>query len=669
MRAMYEQPDTWEMGMRALEERARPQDDVEPLTEYQGRPMDFMLEVLGERRETYYWSENAAYDTHQWDGDVDPFVQASELIGDFESVALPGGIGIGKTRYLAGLVLYHVGCFKNSITATCAPRKEQLLRRVWKEIRVLWPAFQDRFPSARLMDSGEIRMLEGNSLEWCAYADVAGVRSGEVSATRVQGEHAKHLLIITEETPGIHPSHMVAFKATCTGPYNIQVSVGNPDYSGDQLAQFATRPDVTKVRISALDHPNVVMDDADFVPGAATREWCEMRYLEWFKRMPHMYESRVRGLFPGIAIGAVYEYDPEKHTSAWTRAYIERLARTGDVRILVGIDTGSWRFTMLLAALDSADRLHVFKEFWSSQETTDVRMRRLIDYLEEIGCAPEDVRIWHDPGGGVDTTDLRAAMKRQGWTGRLPQQGSKAMVKGADNKKVRYRRASYQRIMDLMSRGQLLFAADLEEDDLGWEIGASTKQRGKPMDGSRLIWEIKNLRWEDPADGRTQRDDPDEASADGADMIAALRFIAMQVTPKHAPLTQAETEELDQRAAELDASLARPAPFHRRNLPPQRVGNRDFGLERITALHKQHQLQAHPQGGKLLRKHRKKRKAERRRAKERERIERARLIDEMAERQKLRDAARDVAGALDAAIDRLGGDEEEAIDRILGLTE
>lgn len=665
---MLERRSSWDDGIREFEGGLRPARAVEPLVEYQGRPMDFMLEVLGERRETYYWSENEAYEVHVWDGDVDPLVQASELAGAYQNVALPGGIGAGKTRWLAGMVLWHVGCYRNSITATCAPRKEQLLRRVWKEIAVLWPRFEERFPGARLMDSGEIRMLEGASREWCAYADVAGVRSGEVSATRVQGEHAEHLMIITEETPGTHPSHMVAFKATAVGPYNFQVSVGNPDYTGDQLAEFADRPDVTKLRMSCLDHPNVVMGDDGFIPGAVTREWCEYRYLEWGKRMPHMYESRVRGLFPGIAIGAVYEYRKEQHTSAWNVDGIRELAGQGDVRILVGIDTGSWRFAMVIAALDSAERLHVVKELWSSQETTDQRMRRLIDALDWLGCEPEDVRIWHDPGGGVDTNDLKAAMKRQGWRGRLPSPASKAMFKGADNKKVRYRRASYQRIMDLMSRGQLLFADGLEDDaSLKWEIGASINQRGREKTGSRLIWELKNLRWENPKDGKTQRDDPDEASADGADMLAALRFIAMQVDPKQRPVTAAETEDLDTLALERAESLTRPAPMNPRDLPPQRVGNRDFGLERITAIHKMHEIQRHPGGGKLLRKHHKKMQAEARRQAERDRIERAALLDELAERQKLRDAARGVAGAIEAAIADAGGDEDAAIDRILGL--
>lgn len=662
---MLEKPNPIQEGLDAAAGTISPRLKTRPLEEYQGRPLDFMIEILGVSRETLVWSDHPAYDGHQWDGELDPFVLACDAVARFDNCGIQSGIGTGKTFWLAGLVLYFVGCYRNSIVATCAPRKDQLMRRVWKEIRKMWPAFESRFPNARYMDSGEIRMLPGNSLEWCAYADVAGVRSGELSTTRVQGEHAEYMLIITEETPGVAPAHMVAFQNTCVGPYNIQVAVGNPDYSGDQLAEFCGRQDVEDVRISCLDHPNVVRQDPGIVPGATTLDWVEKRFKQWHEQMPHMYESRVRGLSPEVAIGAVYEYREAKHTSAWTYEYAKKLLARGEATVLVGVDTGVWRFAQVIGVLDSADRLHVVKELWSSQETTDTRMQALIDELRNLKVDPQNVYIYHDPGGGVDTTDLRAAMKRCGWEGRLVQKGSKAAVKGADNQRVRWKLASYQRIGDLLARGQLLFARDLSHD-LEWEIGASTKQRGKKKVGSRLIWEFKNLRYQEAKDGKAQRDEPDEGTADGADMLAALRFVAMQVSPRHRPLTQTEAEELDRQSAELSESFARTLPFNRRNLPPQKIGNRDYGLERITAMRERMEVSMHPDGARVMKKIAKRERARRRVQEERARREHAEELDRRSEEQK-KDRAALGAGGRIARFVEAAEDEDAAIDELLGI--
>jgi hypothetical protein len=648
---MLHEKNAWSDGLDEIGKEVGQTETSEPAVEYQGRPMDFAVDILGERRETYVWSENRGYGSHQWDGDVDPFAAAFEAIARWENVGVPGGIGLGKTRWLACLVLYFVGCHENAIVATCAPRRTQLLKRVWKEIRVLWPAFHARFPHARLMDSGEIRMAPGASSEWCAYADVAATRAGEVSTTRVQGEHAQYLLIISEETPGIAPAHMEAFKNTCTGPYNIQVAVGNPDYTGDQLAEFCHRAGVTHIRASCLDHPNVVMRDDSFIPGATTRDWVDKRWSEWHDRMPHMYDSRVRGLFPDVAIGAVYEYRKDRHTGPWDYEAVKELARAGELTIVVGIDTGIWRFATCIAALDSAERLHVFKELWSSQETTDTRMQALVDELQGLGVPPEMVRIWHDPGGGVDTLDLQAAMKRCGWDGKNVQAGDKTSLRGTDNQRVRYRVASYQRVGDLMDRGQLLLAPDLSEG-LEWHIGASAKQKGTSRRGSRLIWELKNLRYEEPKEGRSQRDEPSEASADGADMLAALRFIAMTVKPRHRPLTTSEVQDMDRRELELSEDLARPAPTGgARSLPPDRDGNRDYGLERITAIRERALVNSHPAARKLYRKKMRQKAAQERRAKERSRQDRAALIDAEAANRQKDDAVLGAIGGLAELVD------------------
>src|SRR5690606_31098433 len=148
----------------------------------------------------------------------------------------------------------------------------QLKLHIWKEVGRLWPRFQRLFPEAILID-GKIRMRDSveDRETWAATAFVCGVGATEASATKAQGFHAEHMLIITEETPGIHPAIMVAFENTSIAPHNLRLAFGNPDHQEDELHRFCLSPDVVHVRVSAYDHPNYVTGDDSIVPGAVGR--------------------------------------------------------------------------------------------------------------------------------------------------------------------------------------------------------------------------------------------------------------------------------------------------------------------------------------------------------------------------------------------------------------
>ncbi len=64
-------------------------------------------------------------------------------------------------------------------------------------------------------------------------------------------------------------------------------------------------------------------------------------------------------------------------------------------------------------------------------------------------------------------------------------------------------------------------------DGAEWMKGASVASQGRPMRESRLLWEIRNWRYPDKQEGKAQRQDPNDDSADGADAIAALRYLVM----------------------------------------------------------------------------------------------------------------------------------------------
>ncbi|KKK96902.1 hypothetical protein LCGC14_2658150, partial [marine sediment metagenome] len=122
---------------------------VKAHTEYQKRPLEWIVEKLGVPEETIRWSLNPEYEHHSWDGDVDPLVLGLEAVARGESVAVSSGTATGKTYTLgACLVMWFMAVFDRSIALSIAPRHDQLLLNLWKEIGKLWPQFVKYFPTA-----------------------------------------------------------------------------------------------------------------------------------------------------------------------------------------------------------------------------------------------------------------------------------------------------------------------------------------------------------------------------------------------------------------------------------------------------------------------------------------------------------------------------------------
>lgn len=303
------------------------------MVEYQRRPIDWMVEQLGVPRETLIWSLHEAYETHRWDGDVDPFVQMAEALACYDengvrAVACESGTTTGKTVFLAFVILWFLACFDNALVVTVAPKEDQLRFHVWKQITAYWPRFQLLFPGAK-KDTLRIQMVPGSDV-WGAIGFVAGVKADEVntSATKAQGFHAPHMLIVYEEMAGIHRAIRAAFKNTCRAPHNLQLGVGNPDNQYDALHQMAVAAGTKAVRISALDHPNIVRNDDGFIPGAVSRIGLQMALADVRGDVQHRdYVSRVRGVSPAESADALIKRawidDAIKHSAEWQEKYAD----------------------------------------------------------------------------------------------------------------------------------------------------------------------------------------------------------------------------------------------------------------------------------------------------------------------------------------------------------
>ncbi len=293
-------------------------------TKYQNRPEDWIVERLGVPRETLRWSLNPEYATYEWDGTKDPLCVALEALADWKSAGIESGTGIGKTFTAACVVFWFLACFEDSIVSTVAPKEDQLLKHVWKEIGKLWPRFEHWFPTAELL-TGLIRMkpqVSGKEV-WAASVFVCGVGATEETASKARGLHAEHMLIITEETPGIDRAIMKALASTRTDDHNLHLGLGNPESRIDQLHLMCfndreqPRRNVVHVRASALDHPNIVTGRR-VVPGAIGRERLADRTEELVEGS-RFYKADVQGICPDEAEDALI-------SMAWCVAAAKRWA-------------------------------------------------------------------------------------------------------------------------------------------------------------------------------------------------------------------------------------------------------------------------------------------------------------------------------------------------------
>lgn len=269
-----------------------------PDVRYQKDPIGWMRDKLGIPESHIRWSMFPEYAHHIWDGTVDPLAKLCEAVANGQDTGAESATGTGKTFLAAALALWFHACFEDSLVVTTAPKEGQLTAQLWKEIGRHWPKFSKAYPMASKVML-RIRMKEGAGEQetWAILGYACSIGTTEESATKAQGFHAAHMLIITEETPGIDPAVMTAFKNTCTGDHNVRLALGNPDHPRDALHQMCAQKSVVAVRISALDHPNVVCK-REIIPGAAGQRSIDAKLEEYKSETHPMYQSRVRGLCP-----------------------------------------------------------------------------------------------------------------------------------------------------------------------------------------------------------------------------------------------------------------------------------------------------------------------------------------------------------------------------------
>jgi hypothetical protein len=236
--------------------------------------------------------------------------QICRAVAEKRSVSVKGCHASGKTFVVSGLVPWWLLGQEGSVVITISPTLRQV-KLMWNEIAMACAASPVKWPE--LTTTG---LQISNDNYAIGFSSSKGVNA--------QGFHAKRVLIITDESPGISADVWDAIEGIRAGGDVHIVKLGNPTVSsGPFFDDFGRGRGSTEcITISAFDTPNLAgvsveqllqMDEhqlaeGNHLPFLAQRHWVKDKYLRWGPGNPR-YVSRVLGEFPTQSEHAVFSLE------------------------------------------------------------------------------------------------------------------------------------------------------------------------------------------------------------------------------------------------------------------------------------------------------------------------------------------------------------------------
>jgi len=266
-------------------------------------------------------------------------------------------------------------------------------------------------------------------------------------------------------------------------------------------------------------------------------ETCQRQMEDWG---PSAFLKEAQHEVAHAAESRALKFDARRHLEDLTDDEARAIVALGSV--FGGLDFGAWRFAFVIRASDAAGRVHQVAEYFQQRgpaQNHDTHARA-IDALAKHYGAPS-LRIWGDAANAQDIVELNRALKRIKSRARV--------VPVAQENKIR--KVSVDRINDLLDRNALTYRRGVAhamtavlavqdwpnpqdptgpairrptDEFLMWQLGHNAASAGEPMEGSRLLWEVEHWSYPVPVEGKAQGQDPDDHTADGADMCAADRY-------------------------------------------------------------------------------------------------------------------------------------------------
>lgn len=270
--------------MAALEEGVNLDKEFDiAMRHFQKDPIAFMTTFL-DVEEDHVWSKMR---------------EISSSVVESKRTCVKAGHSVSKTYTAARLALWFLYVFGPKATViTTAPSHNQVEGVLWREIR-------DAHTNARVDLQGNITLTQLDLAEkWFALGFATKADTVTQQATRFQGWHNDHVLVIFDEAAGVLPQIWAATEGLLTTGHTRFLGIGNPTSPVGEFVNCFSSSDYHPITISVLDTPNY-REGRDIIPGLAGVEY-ESRMRAKYGSDSPIYQSRVLGEIPEYAEGIIY---------------------------------------------------------------------------------------------------------------------------------------------------------------------------------------------------------------------------------------------------------------------------------------------------------------------------------------------------------------------------
>lgn len=382
-----------------------------------------------------------------------------ESVRDKRRTAVPAGHAVGKTWLAARLALWFLLNWKGSKVVTTAPTWTQVETLLWRELHAAHR--QARVELGGTLTKTQLDLAD----DWMAI----GLSTKE--PTRFQGHHGERVMIVFDEATGVDPGIWESAEGVAVGENDRFLAIGNPTDPTSQFKVACDSPLWNVIRLSSVDHPNVV-EDRTVVPGAVSKSWVDEHRESYGGEDTSLFRARVAGLWP--------EQGPDMLISlAWVEAAVRRWKeeRAGKVEA-VGCDVARFGSDETVMVTIRENGYVDLPESFRGQDTMETAGR-----LTAMGA----------PTTGVDDAGLGGGVTDKLRENKVDVVAVNAGAGARDGKTFANRRAEmYWMVRELLRAGDLalpdhaMLAADLTNTKYGFNSRGLIKIESKDDIRERL---------------------------------------------------------------------------------------------------------------------------------------------------------------------------------------
>lgn len=294
--------------------------------------------------------------------------EVAESVRDNPRTCVFAGHGVSKSFTAARAAEWFLNVYgPNATVITTAPSNDQVENILWREIAVAFNNAQHKIGGTltkKKHDFGD---------KWFAYGFATTPDTVTGEATRFQGYHNDHILVIFDEAAGIMSQIWRAAEHLLTSGHVRWLAIGNPTSPYGDFADCEDDPSWNCITISVKDTPNYI-EGREVIPGLSGRPY-EERMRSKYGEDSNEYKIRVLGQKPSYGQGTFYG---ERIAQAEQNNHVRELPIHDSVPVHCFWDIGH-RHTAIIFVRYIKGWLHVIDAYYDDTSGGWPAHKRMLD--------------------------------------------------------------------------------------------------------------------------------------------------------------------------------------------------------------------------------------------------------------------------------------------------